>query len=74
MIRYLLVMMGFYAFYNGLIYNEVFAIPVEFWHSCYASDIQPINASDPYSENGFKRLSADCVYTIGVDPRWAQSD
>jgi len=33
--RYLLALMGFFAIFNGLIYNEVFSMPVEFFHSCY---------------------------------------
>ena len=33
--RYFLVLMGFFAMYNGLIYNEFFSMPVEFFHSCY---------------------------------------
>lgn len=31
MARYILTMMGFFAIFNGLIYNEVFSIPVEFF-------------------------------------------
>jgi V-type H+-transporting ATPase subunit a len=33
--RYLLLLMGFFATYNGLIYNEAFAIPIDFFGSCY---------------------------------------
>lgn len=64
-------MMGFYAAYNGLIYNEVFAIPVEFFTSCYSLDYSRENASDPTSPMTFQRLHEDCVYDIGLDPRWA---
>lgn len=35
MARYILTMMGFFAIFNGLIYNEVFSMPVEFFQSCY---------------------------------------
>ena len=35
LIRYFLLLMGFFSMYNGLIYNEVFSIPVEFFDSCY---------------------------------------
>jgi V-type H+-transporting ATPase subunit a len=35
LIRYFLLLMGFFAMYNGLIYNEVFSMPVEFFDSCY---------------------------------------
>ena len=35
-LRYFLVMAGFFAMYNGLIYNEFFAITTNFFGSCYA--------------------------------------
>lgn len=33
--RYLLMLMGFMATYCGMIYNDFFAIQVNFWGSCY---------------------------------------
>jgi len=34
--RYILLMMGFFSMFTGLIYNEFFAIPMEFLsQSCY---------------------------------------
>jgi V-type H+-transporting ATPase subunit a len=33
--RYMFAMMGFFAIYNGLLYNEFFAIPNDFFGSCY---------------------------------------
>lgn len=70
-IRYLILLMGFFAAFNGIIYNEVFAIPVEFFRSCYSVEASPTNASDPYSRLGYQRLHEDCVYEVGLDPRWA---
>jgi V-type H+-transporting ATPase subunit a len=35
MARYMITMMGFFAMYNGLVYNEWFSMPIEFFHSCY---------------------------------------
>jgi len=29
-------MMGISAFYNGMIYNEAFAIPIDLYGSCYS--------------------------------------
>ena len=37
--RYMLLMMGVMAFYCGLIYNEWFAIPTNFFGSCYDINI-----------------------------------
>jgi V-type H+-transporting ATPase subunit a len=33
--RYVLLMMGMSSVYNGLIYNEFFAIPNDWFGSCY---------------------------------------
>lgn len=70
MARYLILLMGFFAIYNGLIYNEWFSMPIEFFHSCYTQGIYSYNSSDPYSAVGYHRVTEDCVYTVGFDPRW----
>ena len=66
-------MMGFFAAYNGFIYNEVFAIPLEIFGSCYTSYSYPINWKDPDAFDAYHRKYDDCVYDIGLDPRWAQT-
>lgn len=80
-LRYLLLLMGFFAFYNGFIYNEFFAIPLEIFGSCYSEEPTVVTNTqnnahpgqfDP-KEIGYLR-EKDCVYTFGVDPRWFQSD
>lgn len=41
--RYLILLMGFFAMYNGLIYNEFFAIPMQlFGDSCYTQEVQAL--------------------------------
>lgn len=47
-LRYLLVLMGIFATYMGFIYNEFFAIPIEFFGSCYESE--------PYNETAARGL------------------
>lgn len=37
-LRYLFLMMGFFAIYNGLLYNEFFAIPNDWFGSCFNID------------------------------------
>ncbi len=68
--RYLIIMMGFFAFYNGWIYNEFFAIPMEVFGSCYEEEPKIINWAPAPPEYGYKRIDENCVYTAGMDPRW----
>lgn len=41
--RYLILLMGVFAFYNGFIYNEFFAIPLELDKSCYYEETTVIS-------------------------------
>ena len=55
--RYLIAMMGFFATFNGFLYNDFMSIPLEFLgSSCYSDE------SD--------KPRPDCVYSFGIDPRW----
>jgi V-type H+-transporting ATPase subunit a len=66
-LRYLLLLMGFFAFFCGLMYNDFCAIPLFFKSSCY--DIK-------YHEDGTlvtpqsPKQFAGCVHNIGIDPVW----
>ena len=62
--RYLLVMLGFFAFYCGFIYNDFLALPTNLFGSCYENEINP--------ENGAKEaVKLDgCTYPFGFDPKW----
>ncbi|CAD8160401.1 unnamed protein product [Paramecium octaurelia] len=60
--RYLVVLMGFFAFYNGIIYNDYLSISLNLFGSCYSPENQE-----------WKRESKDCVYPFGVDPVWQAS-
>lgn len=51
-------MMGFFAAYCGLIYNDMMSIPLNFFGSCY-------NITD----NKVQKES-HCTYSMGVDPVW----
>jgi V-type H+-transporting ATPase subunit a len=75
--RYMFVMMGFFAMYNGLLYNEFFAIPNDWFGSCY--DISKPEIYEPDVPGGYGSTQAtypqgpagsDCVYVFGVDPTW----
>lgn len=44
--RYLLLMMGFFAMFNGLMYNEFFALPMQLWgDSCYSTDVKVLTVA-----------------------------
>jgi V-type H+-transporting ATPase subunit a len=79
--RYLVLLMGIMACYCGFIYNEWFAIPTEFFASCYngesrmqwnatQTDGTLENTSVIAGEFVFLRKSFDCVYPFGQDPVW----
>ena len=56
-VRYLFFLMGFFAFYCGIIYNEFFAITLKYFTSCY-------------NWHNLEREDPNCVYPIGLDPAW----
>ena len=58
-------LMGFFAFYCGSIYNEFLSIPTNMWGSCYEK-LEPDNPAQLECE----RVSSDCVYPFGMDPKW----
>ena len=61
-VRYILWMMGFFAIFNGICYNDFASIPFE--------------AGSCYSRQGNIGVRQDdqCVYGIGFDPIWKFSD
>lgn len=59
--RYLITLMGFYAFYNGIIYNDYLSLPLNLFGSCY----------EVKDEEWVRK--ADCVYPFGIDPVWLAS-
>lgn len=57
-LRFMLFLMGMFAFYNGFTYNEFFAIPLRLFGSCYDEE--------------FER-EEQCNYPIGIDPAFYMS-
>lgn len=57
-LKCLLVFMGFFACYCGIIYNDFFAVPVPLMNSCYEE-----------VDGGFGR-EENCNYPIGIDYTW----
>lgn len=59
-LRYLLFIMGVFACYAGFIYNDFLALPWNLFGSCYEND----------HEGKYAEKKADCVYPLGIDPKW----
>lgn len=57
--RYLLLMMGFFATFNGWMYNDFLSIPLGIFGTCYKN-----------ADHVAVRKSDDCVYPFGLDPKW----
>lgn len=81
-IRYLLTLMGAMAMFTGLLYNEFFAIPNNWFGSCFETNVERCQAGDAscnpiyypkgcdaetYASQGCEMT---CVYPFGVDPAW----
>lgn len=59
-IRYLVLLMGFFAFYCGFIYNDFFSLPWNLFGSCFQND--------PHGPTTTK--IDGCTYPVGLDPKW----
>jgi len=59
--RYLLLLMGLFSIYTGLIYNECFSV---------AMDIFGTNWEYHGNETEARRIDPDRTYPVGVDPAW----
>lgn len=66
-LKYMFTMMGFFAMYNGFIYNDFFAVKLPLFSSCYTED-----DSDP--NNPVFTRKQDCVYPFGIDFVWGKTN
>ena len=63
--RYIIFLMGVFATFCGLCYNDLMSIPVDsFWGTCF----EGTNTDDPSEPHGIQ--TPGCVYTIGVDYKY----
>ena len=71
--RYFWLMMGFFAVFQGLIYNEFFAVPNNWFGTCY--DIATYKPEENELDIKYYEYPEhkDCVYTFGMDPAFALS-
>jgi len=68
--RYMILMMGCFAVYAGLLYNDLFSLPLTLFTSAYkwpngeeTEEEEPAELKCKYGDSG-------CVYAFGVDPAW----
>ena len=61
--RYLLLIMGFFSLFCGLLYNDFMGIPLTIFNSCYEND--------KLTNKAIRKNQ--CIYPIGMDPKWYAS-
>ena len=61
--RYFFLLCGFFACFNGFIYNDFFATPLGIFGSCYKNELDD-------KGNKIAKRNGDCVYPVGLDPKW----
>ena len=66
--RYFFLICSIFAIFCGLMYNEFFSIPLDFFGTCYneEKDGKLILNKTIIDEDNVKK----CVYPIGLDPSW----
>jgi V-type H+-transporting ATPase subunit a len=71
-LRYIALLMGLFATFSGIMYNDLMAIPVWIWDSCYElKDIPYTAKGDGHERQPMKAIfKEDCVYPFGLDPAW----
>ena len=72
--RYMIVLMGFFSVFCGLLYNDFMSIPLQlFGGSCYNFLGNSSNhLKNDHPDNVFS-LKPDCIYPVGVDWMWYQA-
>ena len=70
--RYMITMMGFFAVYAGLIYNDCFSLGLNLFGSRYLFEGQTEGAVEEgnVAENMSEYGSNESVYPFGLDPIW----
>jgi V-type H+-transporting ATPase subunit a len=73
-LRYMVAMMGFFAFYCGWIYNDFMGYNLNIFGSCYNPPLPPSDDEKGSSTlEPQKPLSDECMYPFGIDPIWGRA-
>ena len=67
----MVTLMGFWAFYNGWIYNDFISLSFDTFGSCYKLESIKDEFDDKYHEEWVRK--ENCIYPFGVDPVWSVS-
>lgn len=70
-LKYILPMMGFFAFFCGLIYNDFASTALPLSETCYENSFTKDDAGKIIS--GVATKKADCNYYFGIDHKWYSS-
>lgn len=64
-IRYLILLLGIFSTFTGFIYNDMMAIPLYIFKSCYDKE----TGAKIVQHIGNQTID-QCLYPFGVDPMW----
>jgi V-type H+-transporting ATPase subunit a len=67
--RYLILLLGLFATFCGIIYNDFMSIPLFLFHSCYPVHENELSMARNHTQIEMIQKK-DCVYPIGIDPAW----
>lgn len=67
--RYLLLLMALFSLYTGLLYNEVFCVPLSIFKGSYTN---PLTGGACVAGQPCKKTGA--TYPFGIDPVWRAAD
>ncbi|EIN07992.1 ATPase V0/A0 complex [Punctularia strigosozonata HHB-11173 SS5] len=65
--RYIILLMGAFSMYTGLIYNDIFSRSLHIWHSGWTWQAGPTNDTAVAISNGH-------TYLFGLDPAWHEAE
>ncbi|KAG1799472.1 V-type ATPase, V0 complex, 116kDa subunit family [Suillus plorans] len=65
--RYIILLMGIFSVYTGLMYNDIFSKSLHIWHSGW-------DFPEPGSNGVSYAVSNGHMYPFGVDPAWHGAD
>lgn len=65
--RYIILLMGMFSVYTGLMYNDIFSKSLHIWHSGW-------DFPEPESNGASYAVSNGHMYPFGVDPAWHGAD